>query len=110
MAHSMLSVPMNLGLLSPLEVVQAAVTAYESGAARLASVEGFVRQIIGWRDYVWQLYWHFLNQILTELNPQLNIYHDVVAEKLIQLPELNVSFFQSNRLLYDQVIVLLLPV
>jgi deoxyribodipyrimidine photolyase-related protein len=59
MAHSMLSVPMNLGLLSPLEVVQAAVTAYESGAARLASVEGFVRQIIGWRDYVWQLYWHF---------------------------------------------------
>jgi deoxyribodipyrimidine photolyase-related protein len=59
MAHSMLSVPMNLGLLSPLEVVQAAVAAYESGHARLASVEGFVRQIIGWRDYVWQLYWHF---------------------------------------------------
>lgn len=59
MAHSMLSVPMNLGLLSPLEVVHAAVAAYESGAARLASVEGFVRQIIGWRDYVWQLYWHF---------------------------------------------------
>jgi deoxyribodipyrimidine photolyase-related protein len=59
MAHSMLSVPMNLGLLSPLEVVQAAVSAYESGHARLSSVEGFVRQIIGWRDYVWQLYWHF---------------------------------------------------
>ncbi len=59
MAHSMLSVPMNLGLLSPLKVVQAAVAAYESGHARLASVEGFVRQIIGWRDYVWQLYWHF---------------------------------------------------
>ncbi len=36
MAHSMLSVPMNLGLLSPLEVVHAAVAAYESGAARLA--------------------------------------------------------------------------
>ena len=59
MAHSMLSVPMNLGLLSPLEVVTAAVDAYKSGSARLASVEGFVRQIIGWRDYVWQLYWHF---------------------------------------------------
>ena len=59
MAHSMLSVPMNLGLLSPIEVVNAAVAAYETGAARLASVEGFVRQIIGWRDYVWQLYWHF---------------------------------------------------
>jgi deoxyribodipyrimidine photolyase-related protein len=59
MAHSMLSVPMNLGLLSPLEVVTAAVDAYKAGSARLASVEGFVRQIIGWRDYVWQLYWHF---------------------------------------------------
>ena len=59
MAHSMLSAPMNLGLLSPIEVVTAAVDAYKSGAARLASVEGFVRQIIGWRDYVWQLYWHF---------------------------------------------------
>jgi deoxyribodipyrimidine photolyase-related protein len=59
MAHSMLSVPLNLGLLSPIEVVQAAVAAYETDAARLASVEGFIRQIIGWRDYVWQLYWHF---------------------------------------------------
>ncbi len=59
MAHSMLSVPMNLGLLSPIEVVTAAVDAYKAGSARLASVEGFVRQIIGWRDYVWQLYWHF---------------------------------------------------
>jgi len=59
MAHSMLSVPLNLGLLSPIEVVQAAVAAYRAGAARLASVEGFIRQIIGWRDYVWQLYWHF---------------------------------------------------
>jgi deoxyribodipyrimidine photolyase-related protein len=59
MAHSMLSVPMNLGLLSPIEVVNAAIAAYESGSVRLASVEGFVRQIIGWRDYVWQLYWHF---------------------------------------------------
>lgn len=59
MAHSMLSVPINLGLLSPLEVVNAAVAAYQSGDARLASVEGFIRQIIGWRDYVWQLYWHF---------------------------------------------------
>lgn len=59
MAHSMLSVPMNLGLLSPLEVVAAAVDAYRSNAARLASVEGFIRQIVGWRDYVWHLYWHF---------------------------------------------------
>ncbi|QKJ25702.1 cryptochrome/photolyase family protein [Aquiluna borgnonia] len=59
MSHSLLSVPMNLGLLSPLEVVARAEQAYRAGTARLESVEGFVRQIIGWRDYVWQLYWHF---------------------------------------------------
>ena len=59
MSHSMLSAPMNLGLLDPLEVVRAAEIAYRQGKARLQSVEGFIRQIIGWRDYVWHLYWHF---------------------------------------------------
>jgi deoxyribodipyrimidine photolyase-related protein len=59
MAHSLLSVPMNLGLLSPIEVVRKAEAAYLSGTARLESVEGFIRQIIGWRDYVWHLYWQF---------------------------------------------------
>lgn len=75
MAHSMLSVPMNLGLLSPMEVVQAAVDAFIEGRARLASVEGFVRQIIGWRDYVWQLYWHFDEnyQNLNELGAKAEI-------------------------------------
>ena len=59
MAHSLLSVPMNLGLLDPLEVAEAAAGEYWAGRAPLASVEGFVRQVIGWREYVWQLYWHF---------------------------------------------------
>jgi len=58
MAHSALSPAINLGLLHPLEVVQAAEQAYRSGDAPLASVEGFVRQVIGWREYVWSLYWH----------------------------------------------------
>jgi deoxyribodipyrimidine photolyase-related protein len=59
MAHSLLSAPLNLGLLDPLEVVDRAVQAYHDGDAPLASVEGFVRQVIGWREYVWHLYWHF---------------------------------------------------
>jgi deoxyribodipyrimidine photolyase-related protein len=59
MSHSLLSVPMNLGLLSPLEVVAKVEQSYRAGNARLESVEGFIRQVIGWRDYVWQLYWHF---------------------------------------------------
>ena len=58
MAHSLLSAPLNLGLLDPIEVVRRAEAAYHSGAAPLASVEGFVRQVMGWRDYVWHLYWH----------------------------------------------------
>lgn len=58
MAHSMLSAPLNLGLLDPLEVVRAAEAEYTAGRAPLASVEGFTRQIVGWRDYVWHLYWY----------------------------------------------------
>ena len=58
MAHSALSVPLNLGLLDPVKVVRRAERAYREGQARLASVEGFVRQIIGWREYVWHIYWH----------------------------------------------------
>ena len=48
-----------LGLLDPVECAQAAEAAYRAGEAPLASVEGYVRQLIGWRDYVWHLYWHF---------------------------------------------------
>ena len=59
MAHSLLSAPMNLGLLDPIEVVRRAESAYTEGDAPLASVEGFVRQVMGWRDYVWHLYWYF---------------------------------------------------
>ncbi len=59
MAHSALSPALNLGLLHPLECVHAAEQALRSGHAPLNSVEGYVRQVIGWREYVWSLYWHF---------------------------------------------------
>ncbi|MGV1086423.1 MAG: cryptochrome/photolyase family protein, partial [Mycobacterium sp.] len=59
MSHSLLSVPLNLGVLHPLAVVEAAEHAYREGSAPLAAVEGFIRQILGWREYIWQLYWHF---------------------------------------------------
>ena len=59
MAHSLLSVPLNLGVLHPLEVVRVAEQAYSEGSAPLAATEGFIRQILGWREYIWQLYWHF---------------------------------------------------
>lgn len=55
--HSRLSVALNLKLLSPQEAVAAAVDAWRDGRAELASVEGFVRQILGWREYVRGIYW-----------------------------------------------------
>ena len=57
MAHSLLSVPMNLGLLDPLEVVDAVISAYRAGDAPIQSAEAVVRQVVGWREWAWQLSW-----------------------------------------------------
>jgi deoxyribodipyrimidine photolyase-related protein len=55
--HSVLSPYINIGLLDPLDVCKRVVKAYEDGNAPLNAVEGFVRQIIGWREYVRGIYW-----------------------------------------------------
>jgi deoxyribodipyrimidine photolyase-related protein len=55
--HSLVSTSLNIGLLDPLEVCRRAEAAYRDGAAPLNAVEGFIRQILGWREYVRGLYW-----------------------------------------------------
>ena len=58
--HSLLSTSINLGLLGPLELCERAQAAFEDGRAPINSVEGFIRQIIGWREYVRGFYWLFM--------------------------------------------------
>ncbi len=55
--HSLLSFALNLKMLRPLEVIRRAKAAWRAGLAPLAAVEGFVRQILGWREYVRGIYW-----------------------------------------------------
>ena len=55
--HSILSVYINAGLLDPLQVCRRAEAAYRAGTVPLNAAEGFIRQIIGWREYVRGIYW-----------------------------------------------------
>jgi deoxyribodipyrimidine photolyase-related protein len=60
MWHAVLSPCLNAGLLDPLALCQAAEAEWRAGRAPLNAVEGFIRQIIGWREYVRGIYWRFM--------------------------------------------------
>lgn len=62
MAHSMLSPYLNLGLILPDEVCDRVEDAYRSGEVPINSAEGLIRQIIGWREFVWGIYWLWPDQ------------------------------------------------
>lgn len=62
--HSRISATMNLKLLNPRAVVMAVEDAYHRGHAPLAAVEGFIRQILGWREYVRGVYWRFMPEYI----------------------------------------------
>lgn len=55
--HSVLSIYMNVGLLDPLDVCRRVEAAYRSGQVPLNAAEGYIRQIIGWREFVRGIYW-----------------------------------------------------
>ena len=58
--HSLLSFALNTKMLNPCEVVQRVEAAFHQGTAPLSAVEGYIRQIIGWREYIRGVYWHHM--------------------------------------------------
>ena len=85
--HSLLSPYLNNGLITPDEVVAQAIERYDAGEAPIQSVEAFVRQIIGWREYINGMYW-FLGADYRELNtlgaerPLLPVFTNSGATKM----------------------------
>lgn len=61
--HSVLSPYVNTCLLHPVELCVEAEHRYKTGRAQLTSVEGFVRQLIGWREFMWRAYWRMMPEI-----------------------------------------------
>ena len=62
--HSLLSPYLNIGLLEPLALVQAVEAAFDAGRAPINSVEGFVRQVLGWREYIYWQYWRLMPDLM----------------------------------------------
>jgi len=63
MWHTLISTSLNLGLLHPAEVCARIVSAYAAGDMPLASAEGLLRQILGWREYIRGMYWHRMPEL-----------------------------------------------
>ncbi|MET3768582.1 deoxyribodipyrimidine photolyase-related protein [Marisediminicola sp. UYEF4] len=93
MAHSLLSAPLNLGLIDPVEVIDTVVAEFRAGRAPIASVEGVVRQIAGWRDWVWHLYWR-LGEDYTNSHNALGAHEPLPAALL----ELDADRIEANCL------------
>jgi deoxyribodipyrimidine photolyase-related protein len=62
--HSVLSIYLNTGLLDPMTVCRRAEATWKDGLAPLNAVEGFIRQILGWREYVRGIYFRFMPEYL----------------------------------------------
>ena len=65
MFHALVAPALNLGLLDPVEVCRKVEAAYRRGDAPLAAAEGFVRQVIGWREYIRGMYWLMMPDLAT---------------------------------------------
>lgn len=61
--HAVLSPYVNVGLLTPMQMIRAAEHAYYDGVAPINSVEGFVRQVLGWREFMYWQYWRMMPEL-----------------------------------------------
>ena len=95
MYHSHIGFYLNCGLLLPIECVKAAEEAYKKGKAPLNSVEGFIRQIIGWREYIRGIYWlkmpDYANENFFGVSFLKFIYSTSGASDIILVCPLNLS-------------------
>ncbi len=64
--HAVLSPYLNIGLLRPLDVIRRVERAYREGEAPIQSVEGFIRQVLGWREYMYRQYWRYMPDLAQE--------------------------------------------
>ncbi len=64
--HSLISMYLNVGLLGPMEICNAVEAAYKSGHAPLNAAEGYIRQVIGWREYIRGIYWYKMPEYVDE--------------------------------------------
>ena len=73
--HSVISIYINCGLLDPLKTCQRVEQAYYDGAAPINAVEGFIRQVIGWREFVRGVYWRYMPEYknLNYLNAEVKM-------------------------------------
>ena len=86
--HSLLSPYLNIGLITADEVVKAALAKFKKGKISLPSCEGFIRQLIGWREYINGIYWYF-GEDYRELNhfeskrKLLPLFHDAQKTEMV---------------------------
>jgi len=96
--HSNLSTALNVGLLTPDQVIDAALMAYNNGSASIESVEGFIRQVIGWREFIRAIYERV--GVVQRTTNAMQHQKPLDWHKLGQLPFLNYTKHKLEKLAY----------